>query len=248
MRNLNSKELPSPRRSSQRTISFALGIAVRITAILICADAILLLMHFVSLAAPPPFHHLRVWFDLDQEHTIASWFASSQLLGAAILFLFAAWWRRFDRLERLLYAAAGSGFLFLSADEAAMIHERITEFTVRYDVVPRFRGGRGVWIFVYGAIGLGALLVFSRPLYAFLQRRRTAALLTAGGFATLVLGAVGIEAVGYYDVLKGPVQIAVEEGLELIGGSIIVCGAIVLALSVAPPARAQPRRPDGGRT
>lgn len=63
-------------------------------------------------------------FDLDQEQNIPTWFSSVLLAGLA----FGAWKlipRRAARLTRLAYVALAAGFLFLSADEAALLHERI---------------------------------------------------------------------------------------------------------------------------
>jgi len=219
--------------------------AVAALVALLTVDAFLVLMHFISFAVPSPFDNLQLWFDLDGDQSIASWFSSSQLLVSGLLFFFAAWWRWHDRLEGQLFAVAGLAFCFLSADETVMIHERVTAFTAKYDFVPRFEGDHGVWIFAYGAIGVVLLLAFSRHVFALMRQRPMVAAFTGGGFATLLLGAVTIEVLGYYGVLTGPLQVAIEECLEMVGGSLIVCGALGLALSIVPslvPASASSRQ------
>lgn len=202
--------------------------------ILLPIEFILVLMHFVSRAVSAPFDKLQLWFDLDREQSVASWFSSSQLMIVGLLLLLAAWWRWHDRSERLLLAVAGAGFLFLSLDEAVMIHERITGFTVQYAMVPRFPGNHGVWIFAYGAIGLALALTFLKDMLDFLRRRTTVALLMAGGFVSLLLGAVAVELMMYYGIMAGPAQTAIEETLEMVGGSVMICGALVLVDSIVP--------------
>lgn len=85
--------------------------------------------------------------------------------------------------------------------------------------MPRFEGEHGVWVFVYGAIGLVLLVAFARPILAMLRERHTVALLIGGGFATLVAGGVAVEIAYDYGLLTGPLQTLAEETLEMIGES-----------------------------
>lgn len=195
---------------------------------LVCVEIALVLMHLFAHSAPPPLHHLQLWFDLHSERTIASWFSSSQLLVAGLMLCFAAWreWGRGP--EAALFATAGLGFAFLSADEAASIHEEITRFTVKYSFVPRFEGDHGVWIFVYALLGLTLCVLFHRGLFAVWRGRRQAALLFGVGFLTIVAGGVLVEILWYYGLASGHLQAVTEEFLEMFGASLVVCGALVL--------------------
>ena len=208
--------------------------------VLLAAVSMLVLLHVLVTTLPPPVSHFRVWFDLGRENSIASWFAAAQLLAAGLGFGLAAWWHWHERPERWLLAVAALGFVFLSADETAMIHERITRFTRYYPIVPRFPGDHGVWIFAYGAVGVALVAGFCRSILSFLRWRPAVALLVASGFASLVLGAVAFEVLMYYGAMTGPLQVVLEEALELAGGALVVCGALLL---VAPLLEARPHRP-----
>ena len=62
--------------------------------------------------------------------------------------------------SRAFFAWSGLLFLFLSADEVAAIHEKITKVTEGLDSLPHFPGHRGVWVFLYLPLGL-ILLAFA---------------------------------------------------------------------------------------
>ncbi|WP_119679752.1 hypothetical protein [Indioceanicola profundi] len=171
---------------------------------------------------------LSRWFDLDAELTVASWFAASQLLAVGLLMLAASpFSERKNWPTPLFCQIVGLGFVFLSMDEAAMIHERITAIGRDQAWVPRFNDTHGSWIFLYALIG-AALAAFTwRNLMTMLVHHRQTALLMGGGFALLVAGAVGVEVMGYYGLFGSPpLQVALEEFLEMLGVTVMLMGAL----------------------
>jgi len=200
---------------------------------LLAFEGLLLAMHAFVHTAPPPWDKLQIWFDLGAEGTVPAWFSSGQLLLVALALLAAAFRREILPSEMRLLLVAGLGFLFLSADEAAMIHERVTQYLRSYEALPRFAGNRGVWVFVYGAIGLALFVVFIRSIAAFIRRLPRQALLMASGFATILLGAVGLEVLYFYDLWTGPTQTGAEELLEMVGASLILTGAVATVFDKA---------------
>lgn len=173
---------------------------------------------------------LARWFDLDAEMTIASWFSASQLLVTGLLMLvISAFSDRRNWPSPRFCIAVGLGFFFLSTDEAAMIHERITVIGRNHAWVPCFRDIHGTWIFLYAVVGAGLAASMWRSMLAMLAHHRQAALLMGGGFGVLLAGAVGVEVSGYYGLIGSDrVQVALEEFLEMFGATLILIGALTL--------------------
>ena len=138
----------------------------------------------------------------------------------------------------IFYIAVAAGFVFLSADEILSLHERMTGFNKAYRVgIPMIRG-HGAWISVYAVTLVIFVLVFLRPiLWIVAADPRTSAAI-CGGLAVVVLGGVGIEMMGYFDVLafgSGP-QVLFEEALEQVGASMVVLGCAQHVRWVIEPA------------
>lgn len=65
-------------------------------------------------------------FDVDQEKSLATWWAVVTLSVLSVVTWFVGQSRGFEnQKERLAWYALAAGFLFLSIDEACMLHERI---------------------------------------------------------------------------------------------------------------------------
>ncbi|HEX8692862.1 MAG TPA: hypothetical protein VF746_10610 [Longimicrobium sp.] len=171
---------------------------------------------------------LYALFDLDAEQSVPAWFSSLQLFAAGAVFLVGAREGRTSRpaLSRLLFLL-GLGFLFLSLDEAASLHER-------FDAA-----GRGAWLAAYALIAAAALpvfLYFTLPgLRELLYRHRRESLWLAAGVVTMFAGGVAIELVGHL-FLHGAatpafraIEVGVEELFEMAGCTLVLCGALLLA-------------------
>lgn len=205
--------------------------------LILCVLTLMLLYGLNQLAGKPSWHLSSV-LDIDGEGSLPAWFSSMQLAATGVLLILASRLPS-DRpvhMTRFLLLV-GCGFVLLSADEAAELHERITLLTKHLDWVPSFRGTRGVWIFVYGGLGV-ALLGLSLPLLrAWYGRQKEAVLILVAGFLLLVLGGVALEIIGYQFVRDRGLQTVyvlltmAEETLEMLGGSVLVYGACRLLLA-----------------
>jgi hypothetical protein len=203
---------------------------------LVAIELMMVTIYAVTALSPSP-SQIEVLFNLDEEANVPSWFSSMQLFSIGVILLLASCspLRERDHL-RVLVALLGGAFVFLSMDEAAAIHEKVTTVMKPVSWAPRFSGGHGIWMFVYVVIAAGAAAVLFRPILRICRfyPRDTIGAIT--GAAVLGLGAVGVEAMGYQMVgdnaprLLKTLQVATEEFLEMLGASIILRSSLQFAL------------------
>lgn len=204
---------------------------------LLAFECLLVVAFLVEYAVGSPAWLITRLLDLDREDSIATWFSSLQLAAVGVLFLILAAKQRQDGVPRWFLGLGGLGFLFLSADEALMLHESITGALVKVDWVPRFSGDHGIWIFFYLGLGAALLLLMLRPLLTLWRRHRHPFALMAAGAGIFLLGAVGLEIIGYEFLAGGPplfyrFEVAAEEFLEMLGATAILCGVSRYALEL----------------
>ena len=105
----------------------------KILLFLIIWEIILVLVHLmVTLIAPNTnWGPLNLLFNLDSEAGIPTWFSSIQLFTTAVIILIISRWTKKYKWFFLLGAVI---LAFLSFDEASGLHERITAYTVEYNI------------------------------------------------------------------------------------------------------------------
>jgi hypothetical protein len=153
---------------------------------------------------------VRQLFDVDQENNLPTWFSGFLLLLTSGFLWFCARQKRADgdRWSRYWQVLAW-GFLLMSVDEIAGIHESINSAIVITWAIP---GG-------IGALVIGLAYV---PFLLHLPRRTALRFALAG--AIYLTGAAGIEIVGnslvgqrLQDTLEYNLWTLAEEGMEMLG-------------------------------
>lgn len=153
---------------------------------------------------------IRQLFDVDEENNIPTWFSSANLMLTAALTLMLATekWRQRDRW-RCHWMLLGLGFLLMSMDEMASLHESVNVVT------------EASWAIYALPLILVLAIVFFRFLY-FLPAR-TASLFALSGLIFLG-GAVGVELYtepylenNQLNTLAYNLWTPVEEGMEMFG-------------------------------
>ena len=153
---------------------------------LIVFELCLVLIFAADTLLGSPIGVVHTLFDLQAERTIPAWFSSIQLFLIGLIFLLKGY--RLDKDHSpspLFLLMVGVGFVFLSADEAASIHEKIAYVLKRFEWVPSFKGNRGIWIFVYALSGLILLLATFREVVALWNRYRRATKDLSGAISRL---------------------------------------------------------------
>lgn len=207
----------------------------RVLAILVAAESALALVYLSSEWLGRPITTVHDLFDMDGEGNIPAWFSSVQLFAIGCVFLLRhSLARPGHAVPPLFWFVLAMGFFFLSADEAASIHERLTYTLRQFEWLPRFKGGHGIWIGVYALGGFMLVACSLRPLRALLTHHPGASRLLVLGLAIVVLGSVGLEIVGYQflrsdaPTMLYAIEVALEEFLEMFGASVVLCGALML--------------------
>ena len=157
--------------------------------------------------------------NLNGEQNLAAWWSGIVLFTAGVLF-YESYCRAVDRL-RLPWLLLAVLLITLSADEIGSFHERLAGWgNERGDI-------GGVWsTLILAALPFAAMFVYaiahllSRP-----ETRRAGGLILAG---FLCFGSIGVQefvehAVVWPDWSRG-LRAGVEEGTELLGGFLILCG------------------------
>ncbi|HLG14696.1 MAG TPA: hypothetical protein VJH03_09385 [Blastocatellia bacterium] len=189
----------------------------------------------VLIQAPQPAYSL---VDMDAEANLPTWFASFQLALIAIsLWSYSTQRRRARSPSRNFLRLFSAGFLVLSLDETAQLHEHITGWIgLRYvDWLPRYLSDHeGVTLFCVLVL-LVALRIAYRNLSALWGLSRHASLIAVAGFLTCVTGGAILETIGYKFLLDGSspslyrAEVAAEELLEMLGASLILYAVVSFA-------------------
>lgn len=185
-----------------------------------------------------PIWTIHRLFDLDGEQNLPAWFSSVQLFLIGVVFwLKSRQCNTGEAPSSLFFLLVGLGFIFLSADEAASIHEQVSAILKKNTSMPRFKDGNGIWIFVYGTLAVALAFANFRPVVAMWSRYRRETRIMTAGMGLLALGAVCLEIVGYQYLRTGTtpmlyaLEVAFEEFFEMCGASITLYGALLLLLN-----------------
>jgi len=183
-----------------------------------------------------PSWRIHEYFNLDLEANIPAWFSSLQLFMIGFIALLTAWNQNCTTPpSRRGLTIFGLGFVFLSADEAALIHEKLTYEFHNNPLVPYFDGVYGVWIVVYGFIGLIALAMLARDIIALFKSYPKECFIFVLGMIIFLAGAAGGETITFFhldmsDPLVHMIEVMVEEFLEMSGASTLLYSVLRLAI------------------
>jgi hypothetical protein len=170
------------------------------------------------------WQRLNVWFDLNGEGNIPTWFSSMQLYTVAALAAYLGWR---ERASARLSAGAGGWwvvmamFLYLSMDETVQIHEVSGHLLTRVVPLSGFREPVFYWlvallpVMVFGAWYLG-MFVWRR-----LRGHPRLLALSLAGLAcwAAVPFAELIDALGALQGWRLTLLRSAEEGLEMVGAT-----------------------------
>lgn len=211
---------PTPVSTSVATASKAIWVA---SAVVVIAGAGRELAAYLS---GTPSSAYGLWLlRLDAENTLPVWYSSTQLIACAVVLFLQALQARAERSKQQAgWLLLAFGFVYLSMDETASIHEILIG---KLKLV--FHTG-GVFTFGWVLVAIPAVLVVLLMLSRFILRlpRGTRTLFLLSG-AIYVFGAVGLEMVGApvfeakgVDAPDYVALVVTEETLEILGISLFL--------------------------
>ncbi len=176
-------------------------------------------------------------FNMDGEGTLPAWFSSTLMLASAMLLAIAGYTSPAGTLFRRHWYALAAGFVFLSADETAGLHEMLNR--------PAHAAGlhlNGLFAAPWVVLGLVGVVFVALVFMRFAMHLDSS---TRIRFATAALvflgGAIGVESIGAAIEVSQALNlqtgdwmqrsdfsieymttVAIEEGLELLGLSLFI--------------------------
>ncbi|MEV4631495.1 hypothetical protein AB0J90_35020 [Micromonospora sp. NPDC049523] len=193
-----------------------------------------------------PFVHfdwVYAFLDVDQEHNLPTWFASSLLLFSALVLaeIGITAGRVGDRFARH-WKVLALVFVFLALDEATQIHEAANVLRDAFDLT-------GLLYLSWILVAMPLVVLFALAYLRFLGHLpKPVRLLVLVGGALYVGGAVGMEVVGSvlwdngpgYDSMAYAFSTAVEELLEMLGSVSFLYGVASYLHRYPPSADGSP--------
>lgn len=227
-------------RESQPFAAGGAAVVVRpsLLAGLLAAEAMLVLLYFVTNSGVLPGalgHRLGVLFDLDAEQSVGAWFSASQLLVIGLtLWSASEHVAGSDRPAPWFLRLAGGGFVFLSADEAAAVHEALSRAVYKASpAMAPFGHEHSAWVVVYGVAAVLLVAFFWPQVTRFWRSFPAPSALGLAGAAVLLAGATGLESLGYLHLFMGHVEVALEETLEMVGATLMLLAALAVKDAVS---------------
>jgi hypothetical protein len=185
--------------------------------------------------------------NVDAEDSIATWLSTLQLAVVGILIALSLLRRDRSRDPAGWFVVMVGGlFLAMSIDEALQLHEAVTAWARRNDVGGSELGYQAVLLVPVFLVGLLLLALSLRQVARLYRYHPRALAMMVAGVGAFFGGAVGVDLVAHVFLHGGGAiytfAAAVEEFLELLGGTLMILGAA--QFSLAPPKQVKPVRID----
>jgi hypothetical protein len=190
--------------------------------------------------AGSPFLKLTAIVDLGDERSLSSWYSSMQFFCIFILGAIFVYHKYRNDYKSFLLIPLPIIFLLMSIDESIQIHEWLG---AKSDIF--FSGGSrigtafhatGIWMFIIGIPFLALFLLYLYSIKTILSDKLFNLKMIIIGMCVLLSGALGLELLSNFIENKNYMVMAVlcEEGLEMIGATIILWSVYDMALEYMP--------------
>jgi len=210
--------------------------ANRVLIYLIVCEIIFAIIYFLDFSLGEPIFFIHELFNLDQEANIPSWFSTIQLFLIGLVALIVSCEKRHTPPpSRTGLTVFGLGFVYLSMDEASIIHEKMTHAFYNNPWVPYFHGQHGVWIVVYMCVAIVVITLLYKDIGAVFKMFPRESIIFSLGMFIFLLGSGGMETLTFFyldksNLLFYTMEVVIEEFLEMFGASIIFYSVLRMAI------------------
>ena len=196
---------------------------------LVIFELLLVLVYGFDALIGSPSKNFEWFVNLDEEGNLPAWFSAAQFLLIGLVFFLKSRQVSKQVPSGKFFMLIGLGFLFLSADEASMIHE-LVDWVLRMIL----RAEITYWAPFYALVFLVFCLLFFRSIQAMWTYYRYESCVMAVGMGIIILGSVGLEALSFACLRSGAtpglylIEVACEEFCEMFGASVILYGSLLM--------------------
>jgi hypothetical protein len=174
--------------------SFTSKRATKIFISLIIIELLFCAIYFTDFLLNEPNWRIHELFNLDEEANIPSWFSTIQLFMIGLIAIATAQSEHYRRPpSKWGLTLFGFGFIYLSLDEGAVLHEKFTYEFHNHPWVPYFNGVHGIWIVIYMGVAIVVLSILGRDIWTICKTLRRESLIFIIGVLQLLAGTGGSE-------------------------------------------------------
>ncbi|MFY9607451.1 MAG: hypothetical protein WAU45_02405 [Blastocatellia bacterium] len=198
------------------------------------------------IAIPSPGNVVNRQLDLTYEANLATWYSSIQLFAAGLIAILNAREKPYGSKLNILFR---TGWVFIalvlvgiSADEISQVHEQIATLynQTRGPEMAAAHVGAGDWITFLAPLIVGVPLVMVLFFSFFSAERKLSLALAVAGLVCWI-GSIYAESIEEHSQRFGisrQTQGAIEEGLEVFGGTLLLMSFVefLIGLKTTPPA------------
>ena len=126
--------------------------------------------------------------------------------------------------------------MFLSLDETIQFHEKFPFGLIPIEWLPRFKDNYGAWIPVYVTMTVAFIFIFRKIIMDLWKFYRKELIIFSTGMFLFLLGGVVLEIISIEHLFVNRLskvyllEVAMEEGLEMIGATFMLYASLLLAL------------------
>lgn len=200
-----------------------------------CVDILLCLLYLADNLLGNPVHDISVLLDLNGERSLGAWYSSKQLFCIALLSLIFCYAKLRSDKKTLPLMCLPMLFFAMSIDESLQIHEWLGD-QADILIAGSYRTGTdfkstGYWMFF---IGLPFILMFAlyvNSIKSHFQANLASFEKLLLGMGVLLTGSIGVEiSANFINPNLLFIECFFEEGLEMIGATIMLWAAYDLAI------------------
>lgn len=185
-------------------------------------------MHFVS--------PVKSYWDLNIEKGYATFFSTIQLfiLGLAVLIIVNEKRDDLNSIPKLYeWKLVAFLFMYLSLDECIGIHDKVNVEAINY--LPRWEGFDSIflWLWVFAPMILASVIFLMRFFIRASRNNGKVRLAFLAGLSSWV-GALVFEGIARSSSFPRYILIAIEEGVEMLGATLLLLGMAIYLKNIAP--------------